>query len=273
MEGTAESADPVVSARGLAVGYGARTLLHDLSFDVPRGQICALLGGSGSGKSTLMRTLVGLLPPLAGSVSLLGRPFASAGAPAGDAQAPLLRRVGVMFQGGALFGAMSVLENVEMPLREFTELPPALVLRCAMRRLEHVGLAPFAGRRPRELSGGMQKRAAIARALALDPPVLFLDEPSAGLDPATSAGLDELILRLRGEQGAAVVVVTHELPSIFRIADRALYLDRETGTLLADGAPAALRDASPHAAVRAFFNRSAAPEAPAFSVRASDRGP
>lgn len=247
----------VVSVRGLSVGHGARVLLHDLSFDVPCGQICALLGGSGCGKSTLLRTLVGLLPPVAGSVSLLGEPFASAGAPAGDAQAPLLRRVGVMFQGGALFGSMSVLENVEMPLREFTSLPPALVRRCAMRRLEQVGLAAFAARRPRELSGGMQKRAAIARALALDPPVIFLDEPSAGLDPVTSAGLDELILRLRDEQGAAVVVVTHELPSIFRIADRALYLDRETGTLLEDGAPAVLRDASPHAAVRAFFNRQA----------------
>ena len=243
----------VVEARALSVGRGTRVLLRDLSFAIPRGQICVLLGGSGCGKSTLMRTLVGLLPPVAGSVELLGEPFSAAEEPAGDAQAPLLRRVGVAFQGGALFGSMTVLENVEMPLREFTDLPPPLVRRCAMMRLEQVGLAAAAGRRPRELSGDMQKRVAIARALALDPPVLFLDAPSAGLDPVASAELDELVLRLRDEMGAAFVVVTHELPSVFRIADRALFLDRETHTLLADGAPAALRDDSPHATVREFF--------------------
>ena len=245
----------VVDVRGLSIGHGTNVLLRNLTFSIPRGQICALLGESGCGKSTLLRTLIGLLSPVAGSVSLLGEPFSSAAEPAGFTQAALLRRVGVVFQGGALFGSMSVLENVETPLREFTDLPSALVRRCAMMRLEQVGLSPFAEFRPRELSGGMRKRAAIARALALDPPLLFLDEPSAGLDPVASAGLDELVLRLRAEQGVSVVVVTHELTSIFRIADRALFLDRETRSLLADGAPATLRDSSPHASVRAFFNR------------------
>jgi len=249
------AAQPVVEAQGLSVGYDGSAVLEGLSFSIRPGEVVALLGGSGCGKSTVMRTVIGLLPPVAGSVRLLGRPFAEAGAPEPEDRNELLRRVGVMFQGGALFGAQTLLENVLFPLRQFTNYAPELAERIARLKLGLVGLAAHADRYPRELSGGMQKRAAIARALALDPAVLLLDEPSAGLDPVTSASLDDLILRIRSEQGTAIVLVSHELPSILRVADRALYFDRETRSLLDEGPPARLRDASPHAAVRDFFLR------------------
>ena len=248
-------APDIIVLRDLAVGYAGRPVLRHLSFSVRRGEIFALLGGSGCGKSTLLRTLIGLLPPLEGAVEMLGVPFAAAGREADDREA-LLPRIGVMFQNGALFGSKTLLENCALPQLSLSSRKPAEIEAVSREKLRQVGLLDFAAFYPAEISGGMQKRAAIARALVLDPDILFLDEPSAGLDPVTSAELDELILRIRAELGTTIVFVSHELPSIFAIADRAAFLDRETRSLLALGAPAALRDASPLPAVRAFFNRT-----------------
>lgn len=250
----------VLEAKDLSAGYGARVILEKLTFSIRRGEILALLGGSGCGKSTLMQTLIGLIPPLAGEVLLRGETFAKPGWQATEEGSPLLRHLGVMFQGGALFGSMTLLENVMLPLREFSDLSREVMERDARLKLGLVGLAAFADYYPREISGGMQKRAAIARAMALDPDILFLDEPSAGLDPITSASLDDLILRIREERGTTVVLVSHELPSIDHIVDRVLFLDREARGLLDTGSPAHLRDHSDHPRVRAFFNRMAEAE-------------
>lgn len=254
-ERSTASVPPVLEARGLDVGYDGFAVVRGLSFAIRPGETVALLGGSGCGKSTVMRTLVGLLPPIAGSVRLLGRELASADEPEKPGREELLRRVGVMFQGGALFGAQNLLENVMFPLLEFTQCPREVAERTARMKLAEVGLGAYTRHYPNEISGGMLKRAAIARAMALDPAVLFLDEPSAGLDPVTSASLDELLLRIRSERGTAIVLVSHELASVFRVADRALFLDRETHSLLDSGPPAELRDSSPHDKIRAFFRR------------------
>ncbi len=249
---TAEAGNALaVDAVGLAQRFGDRTIFQDVSFTVPRGQVFAILGGSGSGKSTLMRQVIGLLPVSTGRVRVMGHDVAV------DTQA-VRREIGVMFQSGALFGSLSLLENVTLPLRTLTDLPPEACAAVARLKLAQVGLADAAALRPAEISGGMAKRAGIARALALDPPLLFLDEPSAGLDPVTSAGLDQLILRLRDTLGATFVVVTHELPSVMTIADRCLMLDRRRQGVLAVGEPHLLARDSDEPAVRAFFRREAA---------------
>lgn len=249
--------DEVLSVCDLDVGYRkGNPVLKRLHFSIRKGEIAVLLGGSGCGKSTVLRTLTGLLAPLGGSVSLFGRVFSTAEDPAEErGDKTLLKRIGLLFQGGALFGSMTLLENVLYPMQELTSVPPAIRERIARLRLGQVGLAAYADYMPQEISGGMRKRAGIARALALDPEILFLDEPSAGLDPVTSAELDELILQIRAEQGMTFVIVSHELASIDAIADRALFLDRETQSLLEEGPPAVLRKESPHAAVRRFFSR------------------
>lgn len=239
----------VVEARGVSVGWpGAPPLLEDVSFAAQRGEIFAILGGSGSGKSTLMRVLIGLERPLRGEVEIAGL-----GPPKLEARRPTF---GVMFQQGALFGSLSVLENVALPLERWTDLPRDAVTAIARAKLRLVGLEEAAGKLPAELSGGMKKRAAIARALALEPSLVFLDEPSSGLDPVTSAGLDELILTLKHALGLTVVVVTHELGSIFAIVDRCILLDHERRGVSASGAPSELRD-SDEPKVRAFFRRGA----------------
>jgi phospholipid/cholesterol/gamma-HCH transport system ATP-binding protein len=246
------SAEAAIRAEELTIGYGSRVLLEKVSFSIERGEIVVILGGSGSGKSTLMKHLIGLYVPLAGDVVINGRSLVNA---FGAERAELQRSLGIMYQGGGLFGSMSVLENVRFPLDEFTDMDEEAKDLTARMQLDIVAMADARDLMPAELSGGMLKRAAIARAMVLGSDILMLDEPSAGLDPITAANLDQTILSLRDMLGFTFVVVTHELQSIFAIADRALMLDAQAKAIIAEGQPAALRDRSPDLRVRRFFNR------------------
>jgi len=247
--------DPVIRAEALSVRFGSRTIFKDVSFQVKRGEIFVILGGSGCGKSTLLKALIGLVPLAAGRAWLLGEELAAED----DAgRRALLRRIGVMWQSGALFGSMTLAENVELPLEEHTDLPRPAREAVARSKLGLVGLGDAVARLPAEISGGMAKRAGIARAMALDPPLLFLDEPSAGLDPITSAGLDKLIKDIARDTGATFVVVTHELQSILAIGDRCIMLDKEAQGMIAEGDPRRLKEDSTNPTVRAFFRREAA---------------
>lgn len=242
--------NPIVDVRHLKAAYGDNVILEDITFSVPQGEVLVILGGSGCGKSTLLKTLIGLLAPAKGEILISGKNLAEAH---GRQRLDLLREFGVMFQSGALFGSMTLSGNIELLLEEFTELPAEARRMMARMKLDLVGLGEACDRLPSEVSGGMQKRAAIARAMTLDPQLLFLDEPSAGLDPVTSAEIDALILRLRDNLGVTFVVVTHELASIYTIADRALMLaDR---AIIADGPPEELKSSSDDPRVRGFFNR------------------
>ena len=234
------------------MAYGSFVIQRDLSFTIGRAEIFVIMGGSGSGKSTLLNHMVGLRIPAKGDVLYDGQSFVHADDEKRDR---LRRRLGVSYQAGALWSSMTLAENVALPLETFTGLKPKQIREIVSLKLALVGLAGFEEFYPSEISGGMLKRAGVARAMALDPDILFFDEPSAGLDPITSRRLDDLILDLRASLGATMVVVTHELASIFAIADRAVFLDAETRTMIALGSPKKLRDESPDPKVRAFLTR------------------
>ena len=240
-------------AEGLTLAFGPRVIQRDLSFSVRQGSVFAVMGGSGCGKSTVLKAMIGLLPPVAGTIAVDGEDYW--GATAGR-RAEIGRRFGVLFQNGALWSSMTVAENVALPLQMFTDLGAGDIDALVRLKLSLVGMDAAGQRMPSELSGGMRKRAGLARALALDPDILFFDEPSAGLDPVTSKRLDDLILELRDGLGATVVIVSHELPSLFAICDDGIFLDAETRTAIAHGSPRALRDGCDHPAVRAFMERA-----------------
>ena len=245
---------PIIEVKGLTAAFGDCVVLEDVSFDVRRGEVFVILGGSGCGKSTLLKHMIGLLPPAAGEILIDGGNIATA---TGGERAGLLGTFGVMYQSGALFGSLTLAENVMLALEEFTRLPREARELVARMTLALVGLDKFGAHFPSEVCVGMQKRAAIARAMALDPAVLFLDEPSAGLDPVTSAGLDDLVRNLNRNLGVTFVIVSHELPSIYAIADRVIMLDQSTKGIIAEGAPAFLRDHDTNPFVHAFFHREA----------------
>ncbi len=243
---------PIIRVRDLIARYGEETILEGVSFDVFEGEIFVILGGTGCGKSTLLKHLIGLIRPYAGQVLIDGEDITRA-----DSQGyhQLLRRIGILYQSGALFGSMTLAENVALPIMEYTDLSSELVSALVRMKLNLVQLEGYEDYLPSEISGGMNKRAGLARAMALNPKILFFDEPSAGLDPVTSAGLDNLILHLNKSLGTTMVIVTHELQSILTVAQRVIMLDKGTKGIIAEGDPRHLRETSRNPLVWRFFNR------------------
>jgi phospholipid/cholesterol/gamma-HCH transport system ATP-binding protein len=241
-----------IAVRDLTMAYGPFVVMRDLNFDVAEKDIFVIMGGSGCGKSTLLRHLIGLQEPAMGRILYDGRDFTAAG-PA--ERKPFIRRIGVMYQSGALWSSLTLAENIAMPIEEHTDMKPKEIRELVSYKLALVGLSGYEDYYPAQISGGMNKRAGIARAMALDPDILFLDEPGAGLDPLSSRRLDDLILRLRDSLGSTIVVVTHELASIFAIANHSIFLDTATRTQGATGNPSELRDHSENPAVRLFLSR------------------
>lgn len=250
----AKPTETMISLRDLRVSYGEREILHGIDLDVRRGETLVILGGSGSGKSTLLRTLVGLERPSSGEIWLRGKNLAAI---SGEEMDEIRKKIGMSFQGGALFGSMTVGENVALPLREHTKLEDSTIGIILRLKLDQVGLAGYENYMPSQLSGGMKKRAAVARALAMDPEILFFDEPSAGLDPIIAAGVDQLIMELKKAFHMTIIVVTHELASAFLIADRMVLIDK--GNVVAIGTAEEMRS-STHPRVRQFLDRVAEPE-------------
>ncbi|MDP3849902.1 MAG: ATP-binding cassette domain-containing protein [Luteolibacter sp.] len=249
-----------IAVRDLTMAYGSFVVMRDLNFEVAEKDIFVIMGGSGCGKSTLLRHLIGLREPAKGSILFEGEDFTAT--PAAE-RGRFIRRMGVMYQSGALWSSLTLAENIAMPLEEHTQLPPGTIRELVSYKLALVGLSGYEEYYPAQISGGMNKRAGIARAMALDPDILFLDEPGAGLDPLSSRRLDDLILRLRDSLGSTIVIVTHELASIFAIANHSIFLDTATRAQGATGNPADLRDHSENPAVRLFLHRGEETEAPA----------
>ncbi|TGN07221.1 ATP-binding cassette domain-containing protein [Leptospira ilyithenensis] len=244
--------DSIIEVEHLKTGYGQNIVMNDISFSVKRGEIFGILGGSGCGKSTVLKNMIGLTPPISGKIWIEEDDIVTA---EGKDKIRIWNKIGVMYQQSALFGSMTLLQNVKLPLEEFTNLPVEAMDTIARMKLKMVGLEAFVDLMPSELSGGMKKRAAIARAMAMDPEILFLDEPSAGLDPITSVDLDHLIIRLSRSLGVTFVIVTHELPSVFTMADRVIVLDKETKGIIAEGRPKDLKEKAKGSFVYRFFNR------------------
>jgi phospholipid/cholesterol/gamma-HCH transport system ATP-binding protein len=251
----ANSAPPVIVVERLRAAYGERVILDDVSFEVSRGEILAIVGGSGCGKSTLLKYMIGLYRAERGRVLLSGADMVTADEKALN---ELRMKIGVLFQSGALIGSMTLGENVALPLKEHTNLDPGIVLRIVRMKLAMVGLAGYENHYPAELSGGMKKRAGCARAMALDPTILFFDEPSAGLDPVTSAELYEMIRNLNRDMGTTMVIVTHDLDLVFGIVDRVIMLDRDSKGIIGEGPPQFLRQDVADPRVHNFFNRKKA---------------
>jgi phospholipid/cholesterol/gamma-HCH transport system ATP-binding protein len=249
----ATQGSPPIEVRSLKMKYGPLVVMEDLSFSVEAGEVFVIMGGSGSGKSTLLKHLIGLKEPAEGTILFHGEDFGSA-TPEGRKR--VLRRMGVLYQNGALWSGLTLAENVALPLEEFTDLDAGAIDEVVALKLALVGLGGYEEFYPSAISGGMRKRAALARAIALDPEVLFFDEPSSGLDPISASRLDDLILELKASFGTTIVVVSHDLASIFRIADRALFLDISRKTMTALGSPSELRDRPPSPAVQQFLTRS-----------------
>ncbi|OGV50542.1 MAG: polyamine ABC transporter ATP-binding protein [Lentisphaerae bacterium GWF2_52_8] len=243
----------VIEVSKLTIGYDDYVVLKDLNFSVKESEIFVILGGSGCGKSTVLKHMIGLNKPIEGDILINGESIAKA---AEQEQERISRCFGVLYQSGALFSSLTLEENIALPLREFTNLSENVISSVAKLKLSMVGLEGFESFLPSEISGGMKKRAGLARAMALDPEILFFDEPSAGLDPISSADLDKLILELREKLGCTMVIVTHELDSIFTVSDRVIILDKESKGIVGEGDPKYLRDHSENAWIRNFLNRS-----------------
>ena len=247
-----EKAEPHIIVQDLTVAYGSNVILHDLTFTINKGDIFIIMGASGGGKSTILRSMIGLLPPAKGQVLYDGLSFWSAEP---EEQESIMRTFGILYQSGALWSSMTLAENVALPLQQYTDLSPGQINEIVSLKLALVGLAGFEEYYPSEISGGMKKRAGLARAMALDPEILFFDEPSAGLDPISAHLLDELIIELRNSLGATVVVVTHELASIFAIGNNSVFLDADTKTMIAAGDPRKLLAESKDPKVINFLTR------------------